>query len=196
MILHKHKDYKEYYDAQVEKNVRKIGLVWIKPRELEAIAKHININIESPVLGICHGVRNGWEVQQFAEYTKAKVIGTDISPTVKEFDNCIQWDFHDVKDEWIDNVDFIYSNSFDHSHSPGVCLDTWMSCLKPNGICYIHHGDYTHEGETGDQADCFNLSTNEMRKFLSSKYRIKDEFYPMDNKRIIFALKKYMRDNK
>ena len=39
----------------------------------------------------------------------------------------------------IEAVDFIYSNSFDHSYDSEKCLDAWMSCLKKGGICILEH---------------------------------------------------------
>ena len=69
------------------------------------------------------------------------MIGTEISPTATQFPNTIQWDFHDVKPEWISAADFIYSNSFDHSYDPEKCLSNWMSCIRSGGICVIEHTD-------------------------------------------------------
>ncbi|PZQ43933.1 MAG: hypothetical protein DI551_11175 [Micavibrio aeruginosavorus] len=66
-------------------------------------------------------------------------MGTEISETAKDFPNTIQWDFHNVKPEWIGSVDFIYSNSFDHSYDPEKCLNAWMSCITPNGLCILEH---------------------------------------------------------
>ena len=31
----------------------------------------------------------------------SNIIGTDISTTALNFENSIQWDFHDQKEEWI-----------------------------------------------------------------------------------------------
>jgi hypothetical protein len=67
------------------------------------------------------------------------VIGTEISDTATQFPHTIQWDFHETKPEWIDAVDFIYSNSFDHSYDPQRCLNAWMSCLKKGGLCILEH---------------------------------------------------------
>ena len=39
----------------------------------------------------------------------------------------IEWDFNNVKDEWVNNTDFIFSNSFDHTDKQEECLDAWMS---------------------------------------------------------------------
>ena len=67
------------------------------------------------------------------------MIGTEISDTAEQFPNTIQWDFHDVKPEWIDATDFIYSNSLDHSYDPEKCLNAWMSCVTPRGVCILEH---------------------------------------------------------
>ena len=121
-MLYKHKNYNEYIEAQIIKNRNKIGKVWVKDFELDLISNHIKNNISNAKFGICHGVRNGWEVAYLNKLLKFNVLGTDISPTAKQFKNVIQWDYHNVKEEWINNVDFIYTNSLDHSYNPLLCL--------------------------------------------------------------------------
>jgi len=186
MKLYKHKDYNEYYKAQLAKNVNKLKTVYIKEKEIILLSKHIKENIPDLKFGICHGVRNGWEVQRLRKLLNIEIIGTEISPTANKFKNVIQWDFHKVKDGWINNVDFIYSNSFDHSYDPELCLDNWMSCVKRNGVCYIHwHG----EVENVDSADCFAATKIEIRDFFNKKYAVIDEFVGNHNARIIFAIK-------
>ncbi|HSG28675.1 MAG TPA: hypothetical protein VLA34_09360, partial [Candidatus Krumholzibacterium sp.] len=59
--------------------------------------------------------------------------------TATRFPHTIQWDFHEVKEEWIDALDFIYSNSFDHTYDPEKCLNAWMSCIRPGGVCMLEH---------------------------------------------------------
>src|SRR5262249_40309486 len=63
----------------------------------------------------------------------------------KAFPNTIEWDFHETKPEWIDAVDFIYSNAFDHSYDPEKCLNAWMSCVRQGGICILEHTDKHEE---------------------------------------------------
>jgi len=184
--LYKHKDYNEYYEAQVSKNIRKIKLVWIKPYDINDISNHINKYIPNAKFGICHGVRNAWEVKQLRKRLGIEVIGTEISPTAEQFANTIQWDFHNIKDEWVDNVDFIYSNSFDHSYKPSRCLDQWMKCIKKDGICYIHWMiTNTHKI---DSADCFAGTKDEYRNLFNKKYKVIDEFTSHPS-RLIFAIK-------
>ena len=136
MKLYKHKNYEAYYKAQVKKNRKKLKLVYVKQPEIDIITDHIKQHIPNIKFGICHGVRNAWEVKAFRKNLGIEVIGTEISPTAMQFENTIEWDFHDIKDGWVDNVDFIYSNSFDHSYQPEKCLDQWMRCVKQSGICY------------------------------------------------------------
>ena len=188
MEVYKHEDYNEYRDAQIWKNTGKLKLVWIKKKELNVIVKNIKKNIPIANFGICHGVRNAWEVSQFRKSLGIKVIGTDISYTAERFDSTIEWDFHNVKDEWVDAVDFIYSNSFDHSYDPPMCLDKWMSCIKKTGVCYIH---WNHENEIEgaiDAADCFNATAHEYRDLFNKKYKVVEEFAPLNTNRIVFAV--------
>src|SRR5262249_44726855 len=113
--------------------------------------------------GVCHGVRNGWEVRKFRELLGINVLGTEISDTAKHYLGVIQWDFHRVKKEWLQNVDFIYSNALDHSYDPSFCLHQWMKCLKPTGRCFIQWTVFHSEGDI-DGADCFGASFHEYQE--------------------------------
>ena len=186
MKLYKHENYKEYKKAQIEKNERKINHVWVKPKEIKMISDEIKKHIPDASFGICHGVRNAWEVQEFRKLLKINVIGTDIAPSANQFDHTIQWDFHNVKDEWKNSVDFIYSNSFDHSFDPVVCLDAWMKCIKKGiGICFIHWMS-TNVNKI-DAADCFAAPLKEYRKLFNKKYDVIGE--SGGRGRVIFAIK-------
>ena len=96
-------------------------------------------NLPAHAKAICHGIRNGAELKYFKNYLVVEIIGTEISPTATRFSDTIQWDFHDVKKEWENSFDFIYSNSFDHSYNPEHCIQQWMSCLKKDGACFLEH---------------------------------------------------------
>lgn len=184
MKLYYHKDYNEYLDSQIDKNIKKLNHVWVKEIEIKNICGLIKEFVKNPTFGICHGVRNGWEVKRLKDILEIDVIGTEISPTATDFDDIIQWDFHDVKDEWINNVDFIYSNSFDHSYKPVECLDAWMKCVNEKGICMIHWMK-TNE-DTIDAADCFAGTMEEYRDIFTKKYEILKE---VDRKgRCIFVI--------
>jgi hypothetical protein len=132
-------DYDAYREVQTRGNRRKLDLVWAKEENIQFLSKYIKTLIDAPAFGICHGTRRGKEQEWFAKYIGCKVIGTEISDTANQFPNTIQWDFHKVKPEWLQAVDFIYSNSFDHSFNPEECLTAWMSCLKKGGVCILEH---------------------------------------------------------
>ncbi|MDH3614645.1 MAG: class I SAM-dependent methyltransferase [Gammaproteobacteria bacterium] len=147
-------DYEKYRKIQEEGNKRKISQVWAIEENIAFLADYIKTRIESPKFGICHGTRRGKEQSWFSAALGCDVIGTEISDTAEDFPNTIQWDFHEAKPEWLDSVDFIYSNSFDHSYDPEKCLNVWMSCLKKNGLCIIEHSSL-HEPQGANELDPF-----------------------------------------
>jgi hypothetical protein len=97
------------------------------------------------------------------------VIGTEISDTAEQFPHTIQWDFHETRPEWINAVDFIYSNSLDHSYDPDKCLNAWMSCVKEDGICIIEH---TSKHEHSTQLDPFGAHITQMPDLISKGVKV------------------------
>ena len=140
-------DYQKYVASQIEANSRKIDCVWVQEENIEFLSAYIKAHISRPRLGLCHGTRRGLEQKWFKKYIGCTVIGTEISDTATEFRNIIQWDFHNVKPEWIGAVDFIYSNSLDHSYDPQKCLHAWVSCLNDHGMILLEHTS-AHEQST------------------------------------------------
>lgn len=175
MEIYKYKNYEEYKKKQIEANVRKLDRTWVDPASLKNVMKYIHDNLNvKPRKILCHGTRRGLEQEYILDYFKdikdLDVIGTEISHTATEFPNTIQWDFHDVKDEWVGSIDIIYSNSFDHSIKPRECLDTWMSCLKQNGICVIEYS--THTDHKMCETDPFAATLHEYKDLIEEKYEI------------------------
>lgn len=134
-------DYEKYKAIQTKGNKDKLHNVWVQEENIKFLANYVKQKIPNPTFGLCHGTRRGNEQKWFSEALGCHVLGTEISDTATQFPNTIQWDFHEVKPEWIGNVDFIYSNSFDHSFDPEKCINAWMSCLKPNGVCILEHSE-------------------------------------------------------
>jgi hypothetical protein len=151
-------DYNKYREIQIKGNKNKIDLIWVLEENICFLSNYIKTNIQQPRFGICHGTRRGKEQEWFRKYLKCEVIGTEISDTADQFPYTIQWDFHDVKPEWIESVDFIYSNSFDHSYDPQTCLNAWMSCLKKGGICILEHSSL-HSPDASTELDPFGADT-------------------------------------
>lgn len=164
MKLLRYGSYKAYRDAQVEANRQKFSNVFADERELAVVAEHFASVVGQPKLGICHGVRNGYEVRRLRERLGPGVIGTDISETAASVPNCIVWDMHEVKPEWLGEVDFIYSNSWDHSYDPPMMFARWASCLSARGILYatwtVNHSDSGVTEETA--VDAFGCSLDEL----------------------------------
>jgi hypothetical protein len=147
-------DYEKYRKIQEDSNKMKINNIWVIEENIAFLSKYIKNLVQSPQFGICHGTRRGKEQEWFRKYLGCEVIGTEISDTAETFPYTIQWDFHEVKPEWLDSVDFIYSNSFDHSYDPEKCLNAWMSCLRKGGLCFIEHSSL-HEPQGASERDPF-----------------------------------------
>jgi len=178
MKIYNYNSYEEYVAAQVEGNVRKINNSYVDPISIGMLVEHLYTKyLLKPELVLCHGTRRGLEQEYFKNSFESfgvypTVIGTEISHTANQYPNTIQWDFHNVKDEWVGNVGLVYSNSFDHSYKPVDCLDAWMSCLSVDGKCVIEYSEVcdTKSGKT----DPFAATLNEYRDFIEDKYIIDD----------------------
>jgi hypothetical protein len=88
------------------------------------------------------------------------IYGTEISDVCQYVEGVLQMDFHRPLPRWIGEVDFIYSNSLDHSYDPQFCIGQWMKSLVDNGICFIEWTKYHSEAFMGD-ADCFGATLEE-----------------------------------
>ena len=190
MKIYKHKNYQDYRKAQVATYQRKRDLVWVTNQELAACTQLIYKHTDGLVFtGICHGVRTGYEVDYFQnEFDETAYIeGTEIAES--RSDRIIQMDFHDIPDEWENKYDFIYSNSFDHSHMPKKCLNRWMFSLNPTGVCLIHW--MQTNVKVNNASDCFSASLNEYRHLIKKKcgFQLVEEASVVKG-RVILAIKK------
>lgn len=167
MRIYQHQSYDEYKQSNIDLNIKKLNRS-IAEYRIIPIYKFIKKNISNIKNGICHGVRDGKEVLFFSRALKCSVIGTDISPTVNRFPNCIEWDFHNIKEEWINYFDFVYSNALDHSHSPEYCIYQWIKTLKDGGYLFIEWCKSIGHATNGapSQADCFTATIDEFKCML------------------------------
>ncbi|WP_146397511.1 hypothetical protein [Pseudobythopirellula maris] len=152
-------DYDRYREVQVAANKKKINNVWVREENIAFLAEYVKSTLGGASFGLCHGTRRGKEQEWFRKHLGCEVLGTEISDTATEFPHTIQWDFHEVKPEWVDSTDFIYSNSFDHSYDPRTCLNAWMSCVRPGGVCLIEH---TSGHEEANEMDPFGAEVTRM----------------------------------
>ena len=149
MKIYEYENYEKYVEAQIAANIRKKHFVWVQKSTIEKI---VNENFSAKRI-LCHGTRNAQEQKWFKEFLPdSEIIGTEISPTASEFPMTIHHDFHEEKEEWKNNFDIIYSNSFDHSCDPKRCLNTWRDQMKETGVLYIEFAfnDYDNNACVSD----------------------------------------------
>lgn len=170
-------DYERYRAVQLAGNEDKRERVFVQHENVQFLARYITARIGRPSFGLCHGTRRGLEQKWFGEELGCRVLGTEISPSAAEFPNTIQWDFHDVQPEWKNAVDFIYSNSLDHSYDPEMCLNAWMSCLRPGGLCVLEHSS-EHEPSRATELDPFGVELIRLpfliTKWSKGRYGVRD----------------------
>ena len=89
----------------------------------------------------------------------SEVIGTDISETALNFENSVVHDFHEEKNEWLNNFDFVYSNSLDQSYDPKKALNAWLKQIKKDRYIIIEHSDQ-HAVRASNKMDPFGVEAN------------------------------------
>jgi len=164
MKQYPYRDYSHYKESQISANKEKLDWIYVH----RSTMKHISSKVENVENILCHGSRNGKELNYFQRYypNAKSIIGTDISPTAKNFDGMVEWDFHNVNDEWTGKFDIVYSNSFDHSFDPIKALETWAGQLSPNGVlCVEIMVDY-HNKST--EIDPLQLNLREYENMLNA----------------------------
>jgi hypothetical protein len=158
-------DYEAYKKIQEAGNRRKLNNIFVQEELIARIAQRIR-----PQGGIqrilCHGTRNGAEQKLFKKYFGGvEVLGTEIAETATQFEDTIQWDFHEARPEWLGRWDLIYSNSWDHSYDPVKLFKTWESCLRPGGWMVVEH-TRVHEADKVNTLDPFGISFEGLLSFM------------------------------
>ena len=139
----------KYRHAQIEANIRKFHRVFADERTLSAIADDIfGKNLARK--GLCHGARNGWEVEWLAKRLQCPVIGTDISETAHSVSNVVCHDFHEPNPAWVRRFSFIYTNSLDQAFNPAKALETWADQLTADGRIYVEHTRFHTPAEASE----------------------------------------------
>ena len=167
--LHEYKAYEDYRHVQIFYNKQKIDRVWADEKTLDRVADIVLKAFKSKrkITGICHGTRNGFEQKYLrGAAPKIKALGTDISETASDYDNSVQWDFHDVNQEWVGTQNFIYTNSLDQSWQPKVAVETWLAQLTQDGVLIIEHTE-THGPGQASEMDPFGVRPTVMPYILT-----------------------------
>lgn len=173
--------YDEYRDMQIFTNKRKLDKVWADDGTLSAVANFLKEEGKPVLRGVCHGARNGFEVEKLRVMTGADVIGTDISDTATQFPNMVVWDFHEENPEWLRSFDFVYTNSLDQAMQPDKALAVWASQVKPGGFIFIEH-TMGHSAQGASEMDPFGAHPMCMPylffKWGRGKYQLHDILEP------------------
>ena len=126
-------------------------------KNLNKIANYILKIPNKNIKGLCHGSRNGYEQNKFKQFLNSEnIFGTDISETALNYDNSIVWDFHEIKKEWINEFDFVYSNSLDQSYNPKKALEVWLNQINDNGFIFVEISDQ-HNVHSSGKMDPFGV---------------------------------------
>lgn len=169
--------YDKYRKIQIFHNRRKINQVWADEDTIRIISTYVKDHISVVNSGICHGTRRGYEQLEFSRQLGRPVIGTEISDTAIEFENTVQWDFHDEKKEWMSKFSFVYSNSLDQAFDPKKALSTWAAQLAPQGLLFIEH-TMAHSPSGASEMDPFGAHPMVMPylffKWGKGEYRLVD----------------------
>jgi hypothetical protein len=142
--------YAAYRRLQIEHNKRKFENVWAEDRTLDLICDVVRQARQARVKGICHGARNGWEVQKFKDQLGCEVIGTDISETAADVPDMVVWDFHETNPEWQGAFSFVYTNSLDQAFDPEKALGAWSEQLTDDGLIFVEHTMFHSPTDSGE----------------------------------------------
>lgn len=167
-------DYEAYRKVQEAGNKRKLNSVFVLEEVVSGIVDHARSSATVRRV-LCHGTRNAAEQGYFkAAIPEVYVIGTEISETANQFPDTIQWDFHEVKDEWINAFDILYSNSWDHSYDPNKLFKAWSSCVAPGGIMALEHTS-RHEPSAVNALDPLGVTLDGLDDLVESNSSMKRE---------------------
>jgi len=162
MKIYNYKNYSEYHMAQKQAYLQKINNVWATEYEMKLVARHIKANMPYAEFGLCHGVRNGYEVDKLYNLLQSThnvaILGTELGGA--NHPKIIQWDFHNVMPTWFERANFIYSNSLDHSPYPYRALGAWFVCLRPGGYIYLQWSE-EHNEHRSNKMDPFGATLGE-----------------------------------
>ncbi len=166
---HQYPDYETYKQVQIAGNKAKLKMQFVKEIHIKKLSDYLGARFEKLDFGLCHGTRRGLEQAWFHAHLKGApdVIGTEISDTADQFENTVQWDFHDENPDWTGRADFVYSNSWDHALEPERAFSAWAKQLKPGGVLLLDHT----KGQTPEDAnalDPFGLTAEALGKFLTT----------------------------
>ncbi len=159
-------DYETYKEIQTAANKAKLNWRSVQQANIEWLCDRLAEDGNRLQRILCHGTRNGAEQSFFlAKLPGAEIIGTEISDTAAQFPMTIQWDFHEVKPEWVGTIDVVFSNSWDHSYNPEKLFPAWLSCVAPGGAMVLEWSE-RHAKNEASAIDPFRAELPALTKFV------------------------------
>jgi hypothetical protein len=156
-VLFEYEDYDEYRATQIKWNITKLEGVWAESQVLDAVTARVMDSLgKDGLFGLCHGSRNGFEQSYLSEQLGGTILGTDISETASQFPNSVVHDFHDIKADWLEKADFIYSNSLDQSWNPKEAVRVWVEQLRIGGLLFVEMSE-GHSPRYASKIDPFGV---------------------------------------
>jgi hypothetical protein len=160
-------DLETYRTIQTIANKAKIDWLSVAPDEIAYLCRKLTEAGVRLSAVLCHGTRNASEQKFFREQLpQAEILGTEISDTAAQFPMTIQWDFHEVKPEWLGHFDLVFSNSWDHTYDPDTLFPAWFSCIAPNGALVLEWSSI-HTKTSPDAIDPFRASLKALTAMLT-----------------------------
>lgn len=174
--------YRDYVNAQHEKLKRRGMGPYYTDVEIAKICDWLKSRNVDPLRAVCHGARNGREVDDFKAYfPRLDIVGTDLVPfsgrsSAYETNAVVlKHDFAKVKQEWVGQLDFVYSNSLDHARDPVYTLRVWLDQLLPSGYLFLQHVINAAPHASG--GDCFSATLDELLDMVNAIARVDDLLY-------------------
>lgn len=196
-IKYHHNDYHSYINKQKDKTYRRLkqffegnenqkDQFWSSQKRMKQIAEYcIEYFESSKINGICHGTRTGAEQKMLQEELPegSHIFGTEIEPSAINIPNTIIWDFHEIKKEWVNKFDIIYSNSHDQAQNPEKAIKNWIKSLKKGGLLFLEHSR-GHGRLRANYTDPWGVETEILPYVLinwsNKSYSIFDCIQPLD----------------
>ncbi len=158
LVLHDVGDYERYKKVQVVANKLKHENVFAKKENIIYLLDRFH-----PESVLCHGIRNGAELDYFVSRPGVvRILGTDIAPV--RHPAAIQHDMHEPLNT--DGLfDMVYSNSWDHSYDPEKMFKVWGEQVPVGGHMVLEHTSL-HCPSHSNERDPFGATCQELMVLL------------------------------